>query len=164
MALRSIGVSIAPGQIVKEYLDRYFETFPTLATAAGRHEFDDRLEETEQAYLEVVARGERELGEAVAEVAQREVAALGDGAGSVDPRRLVGKARRHLCGRLQIALAVAEQEPARCVERGLPAQAGERQRGDAEEDDKKRNRRRRGGGGYGDITGTIVLAPAIEVA
>ena len=31
--------------LVEEYLDRYFETFPTRATAAGGHEFNDRLED-----------------------------------------------------------------------------------------------------------------------
>lgn len=36
--------TITSGQIVEEYLERYLETFPTLATAAGRHDFDDRLE------------------------------------------------------------------------------------------------------------------------
>jgi len=40
--------TIAAGQIVEDYLDRYFETFPSLATAAGRHEFDDRLEDLDR--------------------------------------------------------------------------------------------------------------------
>lgn len=31
--------------IVDKYLERYFETFPTRATAVGRHEYDRRLED-----------------------------------------------------------------------------------------------------------------------
>lgn len=31
-------------QVVEEYLERHFKTFPTLATAAGRHDLDHRLE------------------------------------------------------------------------------------------------------------------------
>ncbi len=42
--------------IVEEYLDTYFETFPTRATAAGRHEFDGMLgdlgEEGRSAWLD----------------------------------------------------------------------------------------------------------------
>ena len=34
-----------PATIVEDYLERYFETFPSLATGAGRHDFDDRLED-----------------------------------------------------------------------------------------------------------------------
>ena len=44
-ALSCGGPSEVPKTIVEDYLDRYFATFPTLATGAGRHDFDDRLED-----------------------------------------------------------------------------------------------------------------------
>lgn len=57
--------TIAPERIVEEYLDRYFETFPTLATAAGRHEFDDRLEDLDGPARQNWIDYNRQIGERV---------------------------------------------------------------------------------------------------
>lgn len=39
------GPTSEPSQLVADYLERYFQAFPTRATAAGRHEFDHQLED-----------------------------------------------------------------------------------------------------------------------
>ncbi|MFQ5527305.1 MAG: DUF885 domain-containing protein [Thermoanaerobaculia bacterium] len=41
--------STSTDKLVAGYLERYFETFPTRATAAGRHEWDDKLEDLGEA-------------------------------------------------------------------------------------------------------------------
>lgn len=43
-ASREAAASDPGAELVADYLERYFATFPTRATSAGRHEFDDRLE------------------------------------------------------------------------------------------------------------------------
>jgi uncharacterized protein (DUF885 family) len=60
---------IAPDALVGDYLQRYLETFPTQATAAGWHEADDRLEDLDadarrrwvEFNLETLELGERAL-------------------------------------------------------------------------------------------------------
>ncbi len=64
-------------------------------------------------------------GEGVAEVGERECAALGDGARRAQRRRAIGEQRRHLGGRLEPALAVGRQAAADLVDGGAGARAGE---------------------------------------
>jgi uncharacterized protein (DUF885 family) len=82
--------TIVPERIVEEYLDRYFETFPTLATAAGRHDFDDRLEdldhEARQRWID--------YNRQTAERATRSLAAGVDPEDGFDLELLVREARR----------------------------------------------------------------------
>lgn len=83
-------VTIDPEEIVEEYLDRYFETFPTLATAAGRHDFDDRLEDLDRdARLRWI-----DYNRQIAERGTRLLTAGGDPENSFDLELLVREARR----------------------------------------------------------------------
>src|SRR5262249_8105533 len=73
-----------------------------------------------------LARLDREAREAVAEVLEREGAALCERARRAQPGRAVGEARDRLAARAQVALLVGGEQAPRAVERGLRAQAGER--------------------------------------
>jgi hypothetical protein len=77
----------------------------------------------QQPLLGLVAR--RVVGEAVAQVGEAEVAALGDLAGGAQPGRAVGEARGHGFGRAQVAFAVGLEPAAGAVQHGLVTQAGE---------------------------------------
>ena len=69
--------------------------------------------------------GNREGGEAVAQVLQRELAAFGNVPGGADPVGPVGEAPDHLGRGVQVALGVHGEPAAGEVERSLPAQTGE---------------------------------------
>ena len=72
-----------------------------------------------------LAGGHGIAGEGVAEVGQREGAALGDGARRAHRRRAIAEQRRHLGRRLQPALAVGRQAAADLVDGRACARAGE---------------------------------------
>jgi len=59
-------VAEAVERLTREYLDLVFETFPTTATAFGRHEFDGRLEDLTADGLDGFVRHLAELGRRVA--------------------------------------------------------------------------------------------------
>ncbi len=65
------------------------------------------------------------LGEAVAEIGEREGAALGDPPALADPGRVVVEQRRHLGAGLEMPLGVGEEPPPGGVERGAEPDAGE---------------------------------------
>src|SRR5207302_3220890 len=83
------------------------------------------LGERAQAAARRLAGRERELRKTVAQVRERERAALGDAAALADGVGHVPEQRRHLRGRLQMALDVGEQPPPRLVEGRAEADAGE---------------------------------------
>src|SRR5207245_4897028 len=72
-----------------------------------------------------LARRERELRKTIAQVRERERAALGDAAALADGLGSVPEERRHLRRRLQVALGVGEQSAPGLVERRAEADAGE---------------------------------------
>jgi len=61
-------VAEAVERLTREYLDVVFETFPTTATAFGRHEFDGRLEDLTADGLDAFVRRLAELGRRVAAI------------------------------------------------------------------------------------------------
>jgi hypothetical protein len=73
-----------------------------------------------------LARRDRKLREAVAQVRERERAPLGDRARGADPGGAVGEALRHLFPRVQMLLGVAGEQAPHAIEPGLLAQADER--------------------------------------
>ena len=68
---------------------------------------------------------QRVVGEAIAEVGERERTLLGDAARRGQRGTAVGEQRRHGARRLEMMLGVGEQATAGAVERGLLAQTGE---------------------------------------
>ena len=72
-----------------------------------------------------LARWNRELGKAVAEIAEPEGAAFSHAAGRADPFGMIGEARRHFFAPLEGSLAVGEQQTPGGVESRLLAQTRE---------------------------------------
>src|SRR5262249_14632090 len=68
---------------------------------------------------------QREVGEAVPQIGQREGAALGDPAALSDGLRHVAEEGDHLDGRLQVTLGIGEETPPCLIERRAEVDAGE---------------------------------------
>jgi hypothetical protein len=87
--------------IVDAYLERYFETFPSLATQAGRHDLDRQLEDLSAARRAAWLRFNRETLDRLSAATARPALSLDD---RLDAEALLGQLQREI-----LALAVLKR-------------------------------------------------------
>lgn len=93
--LLAVTISTSAGipSLVNGYLDRYFQTFPTRATEAGRHDFDLALEDLSPANRAAWVRFNRDTREALATAMRQPGVATDD---RIDAEMLVAEIDREL--------------------------------------------------------------------